>query len=229
VVDEPVIDAAQTRRGLLRVREQLAAFYGPCAALTVDEALRRVTVRLTRCAGQGQLRDVHGAVAYTFAPAPSGVEVQVSARDLRVGPALVDVLDATATLRLAATLREVTVTQSRLVYHGALGRYVDSTLRRASVTRWNSVGAGGCYAYNGAWRVTTREADGREGGYTMEVNGYQRCTGQCPRAAMDVVVLASLDGTVALRASYYGGATARWVKTVGGNRAASGTWRLTCN
>ena len=229
VVDEPVTDAAQTRRGLLRVRGQLADFYGACAALAVDEAQRRVVVRLAQCAGQGQLRNVHGTVTYTFAPAPAGVQVQVSARDLRVGPALVDALDATATLRLAATLREVTVTASRLVYHGALGRSVDATLTRPSVTRWNAVGAGGCYAYDGARRVVTREADGREGGYTLEVNGYQRCTAQCPRAAMDVVALASLDGSVAVRASYYGGATARWVKTVAGNRVASGTWRLACN
>ncbi len=229
VVDEPVTDAAQTRRGLLRVRAQLADFYGACATLTVNEAQRRVDARLVQCAGRGQLRNVSGAVSYTFTPAPVGVQVQVSARDLRVGAALIDSLDATATLRIAAALREVSVTQSRLVYHGALGRYVDTTLTRTTTTRWNQTAAGECYAYEGARRVVTREADGREGGYALEVNGYQRCTGQCPRAAMDVVVLTTLDGATALRASYYGGATARWVKTVGGNRVASGSWRLACN
>jgi hypothetical protein len=77
--------------------------------------------------------------------------------------------------------------------------------------------------------VTTREADGGDGGYTLEVNGYQRCTGQCPRAAADVLVLASLDGARVLRASYNGLATARWVYTVNGARSAAGTWRVACN
>lgn len=224
--DEPAPDLPAARRGLLRARDQLQAFWGPCATLQVDEPERRVVAQLRRCTGAGELRAVTGTVSYTFAPATGGVQVQVSARDVKVGPATVELLEATAVLRLASALREVRISQSHLVYTGGLGRHVDSTLTREAVTTWNVLS--NCYAHSGGRRVTTTEADGGASGYALEVDGYQRCARQCPRAAMDVVVLTSLDGARSLRASYNGLATARWVLTVNGARAAAGTWRLDC-
>lgn len=226
-VDEPTPDAAATGRGVLRARDQLAALYGSCVSLRADAEQGRLSATFTRCRSAEGSPVMTGTVDYTFAPSPAGLTVQASARQFALGPATVETLDATATLRLAGGLREVTVTASRHAYRGGLGRFVESSLAAPAATLRGDL-TSGCFSYDGGRRVTTREVDGREGGYTLRITGYQRCLMQCPRAAMDAVVLTSLDGARVLRGSFSGLATGRWVYTVHGVRAAAGTWRLNC-